>query len=42
MGHYIGTMKIIDLRECDLVEYAGKQFVDIYADFVFKPEEESC
>ena len=27
-------------KTCELAEYAGRQFVEIWADYVFKPEEE--
>lgn len=35
---YIGSRLAFKTRE--LAEYAGRQFVEIWADYVFKPEEE--
>lgn len=35
---YIGSRLTFKTRE--LAEYAGRQFVEIWADYVFKPEEE--
>ena len=37
-GTYIGSRLAFKTRE--LAEYAGRQFVEIWADYVFKPEEE--
>lgn len=37
-GAYIGSRLAFKTRE--LAEYAGRQFVEIWADYVFKPEEE--
>lgn len=37
-GTHIGSRLAFKTRE--LAEYAGRQFVEIWADYVFKPEEE--
>lgn len=35
---YIGSR--LAFKTCELAEYAGRQFVEIWADYVFKPEGE--
>lgn len=37
-GASIGSR--LAFKTCELAEYAGRQFVEIWADYVFKPEEE--
>ena len=38
-GSYYGSR--LAFKNSDLAKYAGKQFIEIYADFVFKPKCES-